>query len=383
MSATPQPLLFTPFTARGLTLRNRIVISPMCQYSAEDGHPTAWHRVHLGKLAAGGPGMVVLEATAVEARGRITYGDLGIWSDAHIDGLAKLADLIRVHGAVPGIQLGHAGRKASAQRPWHGNAALSEVDRQARGEQPWTAVAPSALAMTPEWPVPAALDEAGLAAVRGAFACAARRAAAAGFGAVEIHAAHGYLLHSFLSPFSNQRTDAYGGDLEGRMRFPLEVVEAVRATLPEEIALFVRISAVDGYEGGWSIEDSIAFAARLKALGVDVVDCSSGGIGGSATAGVQQTVKRGPGFQVPFARAVRAGAGIATMAVGLIVDPQQAETVLAEGSADLIAIAREALYNPNWPLQAARTLGADGDFHLWPPQYGWWLARRPVVKIPA
>ncbi len=374
-------MLFSPLRIRGAALKNRIVISPMCQYSAVKGHAQPWHTVHVGKLAGGGAAAVILEATAVQEQGRITHGDLGIWDDSQVQGLRHLADTIAAMGAVPGIQLGHAGRKASAQRPWHGGGPLTPADLAARGEAPWSTVAASALPLAPAWPTPQELDAGGLAGVCQAFVSAARRAAQAGFLIVELHAAHGYLLHTFLSPLSNQRRDSYGGSLEGRMKFPLEVAAAMRAALPEEVAMFVRISAVDGLEHGLEIKDSVEFAKRLKALSVDVVDCSSGGLGGSATAASSSphAVRRGPGFQVPFARQIRHEAGIATMAVGLIVDPVLAGQVVLEGSADLVAVGREPLNNPNWALHAARELGVDTDYQHWPDQYGWWLARRPPI----
>jgi 2,4-dienoyl-CoA reductase-like NADH-dependent reductase (Old Yellow Enzyme family) len=375
-------LLFSPLRLRGVDLPNRVLISPMCQYSALNGMAQRWHHVHLGKLAAGGAGTVMVEASAVEERGRITCGDIGAWSDAHLESLRAMAETIQAFGAVPAIQLGHAGRKGSSQRPWHGNGALTEADQRSSGDTMWQTVSSSSLPVADGWPAPRPLAESELREVCGAFASAARRAASAGFRMIEIHSAHGYLLHQFLSPLSNQRSDAYGGDFEGRVRFPLEVAQAVRRALPDDVVLSVRISSVDGLEGGWQLSDSIEYGKRLKALGVDIIDCSSGGIGGSATmaAASPHAVRRGPGFQVPFARALRQEAGIATMAVGLIVDAAQAEAILRADSADLIAIAREALYNPNWPLHAARALGVDQKFSAWPQQYGWWLARRPDIE---
>jgi len=370
-----QPLLFTPITLRGVTLKNRIVISPMCQYSAEDGFVTDWHFVHLGKFAQGGAAAVFVEATAVEPRGRITYGDVGIWSDAHADKLARIAKFVKSQGAVAGMQLAHAGRKASMQRPWHGNGPLNEVDQQ-RGETPWPIVAPSAIPMDEGWLAPAALGVDDLAKLREAWRLAVLRTVTAGFEILELHSAHGYLLHEFLSPLSNKRKDAYGGDRAGRMRFPLEVAETIRAAWPQDRPLFVRISSVDGLDGGWTLEDSVAYARELKARGVDVIDCSSGGLIGSATAA---RIPRGLGFQVPFADRIRREAGIATMSVGLIVEPQQAEAVLEAGSADLIAVAREALFDPNWPLHAQYVLAGaanEDPFTDWPHQYGWWLSRR-------
>ena len=320
----------------------------------------------------GGAGLVFAEAAAVEERGRITYGDLGIWSDAHADALKPAIRFIQGQGAAAGVQIAHAGRKASMQRPWHGNGPMDARDTE-RGETPWDPVAPSPLPMQEGWLMPAELDEAGLAQIREAFVAAARRVDAAGVDVLEVHGAHGYLLHSFLSPISNHRTDAWGGDRAGRMRFPLSVAKAVRAVWPENKPLFYRISSVDSVEGGWEIEDSVVFAGALKEIGVDIVDCSSGGIGGPATA---TRLPRQYGFQVPFSAQIRREAAVSTMAVGLIVEPDHAEEILQSGDADLIAIAREALYNPFWPHHAAKALGTDGRWEAWPEQYGWWLSRR-------
>jgi 2,4-dienoyl-CoA reductase-like NADH-dependent reductase (Old Yellow Enzyme family) len=369
------PLLFQPLELRGVRLRNRIVISPMCQYSAQDGQVTDWHFVHLGKFAQGGAGAVFVEATAVERRGRITHGDTGIWDDAHIAGLKRIAQFVKSQGAVPGLQLAHAGRKASMARPWHGNGPLTRADLE-RGDKPWSIIAPTDQPIDPSWIAPRAFKEGDFQAVLAAYRNAVRRAVAAGFDLLELHAAHGYLLHSFLSPLSNTRKDDYGGSLANRMRFPLEVAAEVRKAWPASKPLFVRTSSIDDVEGGWSLEDTVLFSRELKKLGVDVVDCSSGGIQGSATAATRTLVKRVPGFQVPFAERVRSEAGMKTMAVGLILTPQQAEEVLAAGRADLVAIGREALFDPNWPLHAALALGVDPEFAQWPEQYGWWLTRR-------
>jgi 2,4-dienoyl-CoA reductase-like NADH-dependent reductase (Old Yellow Enzyme family) len=368
-------LLFEPISLRDMRARNRIVLSPMCQYSAVDGKVGDWHLVHLGKFAQGGAGIVFVEATAVEARGRITHGDVGLWSDEHTPGLARIAAFLKKEGALPAIQLAHAGRKASMARPWYGNGPLTEADRK-RGDLQWGTVGPSPEPVAEGWQAPAQADEAELARVRDAFVAAARRADAAGFDVVEVHSAHGYLLHSFLSPISNHRADRYGGSLENRMRYPLEVVAAVRAAWPRGKPLFVRLSSIDDVEGGWSVEDTVRLASELARAGVDVVDCSSGGIAGSATAATKTFLRRTPGFQVPFAARVRREAGLKTMAVGLILEARQAEAVLQEGSADLVAVGREALFDPHWPLHAALELGADPDFAQWPQQYGWWLTRR-------
>lgn len=375
-----QPRLFTPITMRGVTSRNRIVISPMCQYSATDGVANDWHLVHLGKFAQGGAGVVMAEATAVTPEGRITHGDLGLWHDGQIAPLARIADFIRAQGAVPAVQLAHAGRKASMQRPWFGNAALTAEDH-ARGDMPWQIVAPSAIPMEQGWLMPHELTDADLNALRENWRLATLRAVKAGFDLLEVHCAHGYLLHEFLSPLSNKRADAYGGDRAGRMKYPLEIIETVRAAWPEDRPLFVRISSVDGVDGGIDIADSVAFVSAAKARGTDVIDCSSGGLMGSATAA---RIPRGYSFQVPFAEQIRRETDVATMAVGLILHPQQAEDILRDDKADLIAIGREALFDPNWPLHAELALtGKDvaregfGDvFGEWPKQYGWWLERR-------
>jgi 2,4-dienoyl-CoA reductase-like NADH-dependent reductase (Old Yellow Enzyme family) len=348
----------------------------MCQYSAEEGHVTDWHLVHLGKFAQGGAGVVFVEATAVEKRGRITHGDTGIWQDSHIEGLRRISRFVRSQGAVPAIQLAHAGRKASMARPWYGNGPLTHADLE-RGDKPWDIVAPSGTAVGEDWLKPRPLEMEDLQELKTSYADAARRAHQAGFEILELHAAHGYLLHTFLSPLSNLRKDEYGGTLENCMRFPLEVAKAARQAWPAENPLFVRVSSIDDdVEGGWSIEDTIAFAKELKTAGVDVVDCSSGGILGSATAATRTLLPRVPGFQIPFAERVRKEAEIKTMAVGLILTPQQAEEALQAGRADLIAVGREALYDPNWPLHAAAALGIDPEFARWPVQYGWWLTRR-------
>ena len=368
--------LFKPLQIRGLHIPNRLVISPMCQYSAGDGIANDWHLVHLGKFAQGGAGIVFTEAAAVQRRGRITHGDLGIWSDAHAQALAGITGFIRSMGSTSAIQLAHAGRKASMQRPWHGNGPLNDEDI-ARGEEPWKVIAPSAIPLGEGWLQPAEMGSGDIAQVVEDFAAAARRSNQAGFDIVEVHAAHGYLAASFLSPISNHRKDGYGGDRKGRSRMLLETVEAVRGEWPEEKPLFVRVSAVDGAPEGWSLDDTIALAKDLKELGVDVIDCSSGGILGAATA-----AKGAPpplGFQVPFAEAIKKQAGLSTQAVGLIVSPEQAEAVIAEGRADLVAIGREALLDPNWPVRAAVALGADVDWERWPQQYGWWLSRRAKV----
>ena len=372
-------LLFSPLTLRGLTIPNRAVVPPLCQYSAQEGMANDWHMVQLGRFAVGGFGLVFSEVVSVLREGRITHGDLGLWSDDHVAPLKRITDFFRSQGSVPAIQLGHAGRKGSMQRPWEGNGPLGP-EQFAKGETTWDIVSAVARPIAEGHLTPAALDAAGMARIVEAFATGARRARAAGFDAVEVHCAHGYLLHQFLSPLSNTRNDAHGGDLAGRMRFPLEVIRAVREAWPDTLPVFVRISAVDGMEGGWTMGDSLAFARAMKAIGVDVVDCSSGGIGGSATG--SKRVPRGYGFQVPYAAEIRRDAGLATMAVGLIIGPHQAEAALADGEADLIAIGREAMNNPNWALMARGVLEpgtTEEVFAPWPPQHGWWLEKRAAV----
>ncbi|WP_205470678.1 NADH:flavin oxidoreductase/NADH oxidase [Breoghania sp. L-A4] len=365
--------LFTPLTLRDVTLRNRIAVSPMCQYSAGDGLANDWHLVHLGKFAQGGAGLVFTEAAAVSRIGRITHGDLGIWSDEHAAALARITGFLRAHGAASGIQLGHAGRKASMQRPWEGNAALTGAEFAA-GDMAWPTLAPSALPVDDGWLVPRAMTIDDIAQTVADFASAARRADWCGFDVAEIHAAHGYLLASFLSPVSNKRDDAYGGSRENRARALFETVDAVRAVWPEQKPLFVRISSVDGSPDGWSLDDSVWLAGELKTRGVDVVDCSSGGISGSATAAKRAAPE--PGFQVPYAERIRRETGMKTQAVGLIFEPAQAEAIVASGQADIVALGREMLTDPNWPLHAADALGADTAFATWPKQYGWWLDKR-------
>lgn len=365
--------LFQPLELRGLKTRNRVVISPMCQYSAHEGHMDDWHVVHLGRFAIGGAGIVFTEATAVQKAGRITHGCPGLWSDSQIPGHARIAEFALRNGAIPAIQLAHAGRKSGMQRPWFGNGPLTDADF-ARGDMPWTPVGPSEIPVAEGWPLPHALSQGDIDALINDFVSAAKRALSAGYKIAEVHGAHGYLLHSFLSPLSNKRTDKYGGDLSGRMRLSLEVTQAVRAVWPSDLPLFFRTSAVDGPPEGWSLDDTVVLARELKRLGVDVMDCSSSGIAGSATANVPS--KRQPGFQVSYADRVRNDVEVATMAVGLITHAQQAEEILAQGQADLIAIGREALVNPMWALHAAQTLESDAEFEKWPEQSGWWLAAR-------
>ncbi|MDG4792505.1 NADH:flavin oxidoreductase/NADH oxidase [Micromonospora sp. WMMD1082] len=348
--------LFAPLTLRAVTLPNRIALAPMCQYSAgPDGLPTDWHLVHLGARAVGGAGLVMTEATAVSPEGRISPQDTGLWSGRHVDAWRPVTRFLAAQGAVPAVQLAHAGIKASTYRPWEPR----------RGGVPdaeggWVPVGPTAEPFLPEYRVPTALDEAGIAAVVEAFAAAATRAVDAGFTAVEVHAAHGYLLHEFLSPLTNHRADGWGGDRAGRMRLTLEVARAVRAAVGEDVPVLARISATDWVDGGWTVDDSVALAAELAAAGVDLVDCSSGGASPTAAVPV------GRGYQVPLAARVRREARVATGAVGLIVEPEHAEAIVADGEADLVLLGRELLRNPYWPHQAAAKLGADPS---WSPQY--------------
>lgn len=364
------PLLFQPLKLRGTTLRNRIVVSPMAMYCADDGHATPFHLQHYGKFAMGGAGMVFIEETAVTRTGRITNGCLGLWNDDQIDSLREIATAVRSHGSVPAIQISHGGRKGSAQRAWEGNGPLT-AENIANGDETWVPLGPSDKPFGPGWQTPEALTRAGLDEIRDAFVATARRALTAGFAIIELHMAHGYLLQSFLSPLANIRTDAYGGSLENRMRFPLEVARAVRNAIPDDVPLFARISATDWIDGGWTIDDSVVLTRELVACGVDVVDCSSGGnLSGGAT---NSSLTRGPGYQVPFSDRVRSDTGVLTQAVGFIRTPQMAEQVLRDGKADLIAIGRQMLFNPFWAHHAAEELGETRHFAHWPRPYGWWL----------
>ncbi len=349
-------MLFDPFTLRGVTLRNRIGVSPMCQYSSTDGFADDWHLVHLGSRAVGGAGLVMAEATAVEARGRISPHDLGLWKDEQIEPLARVARFVRGQGAVAALQLAHAGRNASVTRPWDGDKPVGPPDG-------WTPiVAPSALPFDEGYQTPLALPEPEIAAVVAAFGATAGRAARAGFQALEIHGAHGYLIHEFLSPVTNRRDDGWGGSFDNRVRFAVETVRAVRRAVPERMPLLMRLSTTDWLgEAGWTVEDSIALARRLKGEGVDLIDCSSGGIA------PRIAIDAGPGYQVPNAARIRAEAGIATAAIGFITSPAQAEQTIRSGQADLVFLAREMLRDPYWPLRAARELRAPLDA---PVQYG-------------
>jgi 2,4-dienoyl-CoA reductase-like NADH-dependent reductase (Old Yellow Enzyme family) len=367
-----EPLLFQSIQLRELVLSNRIVISPMCQHAAEAGHATPWHLVHLGKFALGGAGLILTESTAVDPRGRIGTADLGLWKDSQIEPLKSVVDFVHANGSAIGVQLAHAGRKAGSQPLWEGGAALAE-SRLAADAEPWERLGPSALPAGPGWSAPRALDADGIAEVVQSFVDATVRADKAGFDVVELHFGHGYLVASFLSPNSNHRQDEWGGDLPGRMRLALEIARKVRAVWPAGKPLFCRLSAVDGSVDGWSLGDSIVLSRELATCGVDVIDCSSGGLTEETRA---LPVPRGLGFQVPFSERIRNEAKIRTQAVGMIVDARQAEGVLAEGKADLIALGREALFDPYWAHHAALSLGADPGYQRWPVRHGVWLAKR-------
>lgn len=346
--------LFSAFKLRELTFRNRIFMSPMCQYSSNDGLPSDWHLVHLGSRAIGGAGMVMVEATAVSPEGRISPNDSGIWSDVHALAFTPIVRFLREQGAVAGIQLAHAGRKASTDRPWLGGDPMGPEKRG------WQPIAPSPLPFTPNHPMPREATTADLDEICTQFIDAGKRAKVAGFQTIEIHMAHGYLLHEFLSPLTNHRTDEYGGILENRMRFPLRVASAVREIWPSDLPVFVRISATDWADGGWDLSQSVVLCRKLKDIGIDLIDCSSGGLV------PQAVVPTGPGYQTPFATSIRKEVGIATGTVGFITEPVQAEQIIATGLADVVILARELLRNPYWPMQAAKALQVDLS---WPVQY--------------
>jgi 2,4-dienoyl-CoA reductase (NADPH2) len=352
--------LLSPLKIRNVTLKNRIVVSPMCQYTAKDGFADDWHLVHLGSRAAGGAGLVFTEATAVTAQGRITPGDLGIWSDAHIEPLTRIVKFVERMGSVPAIQLAHAGRKASCALPWEGGAGLSPA------QGGWPIVAPSAIPFSETNPMPQELDKAGIEVIIKAFADAANRAIKAGYKILEIHAAHGYLINEFLSPLTNKRTDEYGGSIQNRMRLLCEIVKRLRSLMPQNMPLFVRISATDWVEGGWDVNDSIELAKTLKPLGVDLIDTSSGGVVAHAKIPV------GPNYQVPLAADIRKGADIMTGAVGLITEPEQANAIITSGAADLAFLAREFLREPYWAIKAEAVLSQEPH---WPLQYGYAVRR--------
>jgi 2,4-dienoyl-CoA reductase-like NADH-dependent reductase (Old Yellow Enzyme family) len=361
-------VLFSPVRFRDLTLRNRVVVSPMCEYSSTDGFANDWHVVHLGSRAIGGAGLVFTEAIAVTAEGRISPQDLGIWKDAHVEQLARIAAFCAQHGAAWGTQLAHAGRKASTKAPWVGAGAVPPA------EGGWTPVAPGTDAFDPSYPVPLALDEDGIAGIVRAFADAAQRTLDAGGSVIELHAAHGYLIHQFLSPLVNRRTDRWGGSFENRVRLAVEVARSVRRVWPERLPLFVRLSATDYVAGGWDLDQSVALVQLLRGEGVDLIDASSGG----AVPVAPGTIPVGPLYQAPFADRIRRDAGIATGSVGLITEPADAEAIVAGGSADLVFLARELLRDPYWPLYAARALGATAD---WPKQYARAAGDRASMRV--
>jgi 2,4-dienoyl-CoA reductase-like NADH-dependent reductase (Old Yellow Enzyme family) len=368
-----RPKLFEPLTIRGLTLKNRLVVPPMVHYRAEQGNSCGtFHVVHLGRYALGGFGLVFVEATGVEEVGLINENDLGIWSEAQAESFKPLIAFMRRQNTAIGIQLAHGGRKSSSQTAMQGMGPLT-ADNLKAGAKIWQPVGPTAEPVAPGWLTPRQLTTDECRKMPATWATAARNAVKAGFDTIEVHMAHGYLLASFLSPVSNTRNDEYGGDRAGRMRLPLNIVEAVRREMPAAMPLFVRVSSVDGTAEGWNMDDTVALARELKAREVDVVDCSSGGISGAATAA---QVTRSLGFQVPFAERVRKDAGIATMAVGLILEAQQAERILQDGQADLIAIGRQSQYNPNIAHHWAHDLGINRRFEDWSPEYGWWLEKR-------
>ncbi|MBO67705.1 MAG: NADH:flavin oxidoreductase / NADH oxidase [Acidiferrobacteraceae bacterium] len=362
--------LFTKIKLRELVLKNRVVVSPMCQYMAVDGHVQDWHLAHHSRFALGGVGLAFVEATGVTRNGRITHGCTGIWNDQHISGLRKIVDLYKSQNVAVGIQIGHAGRRASAARPWDG---AQPIENGELDEAPWECFAPSAIPEQHGHPTPRCMTTSDIQETIDAFALATQRALDAGFDTIEIHGAHGYLIHSFFSPISNQRKDAYGGDLYKRMQFPLRVTEAVREIWPKEMPLFYRVSAVDGVPGGISIEDTAELAKELKSRGVDVIDCSSGGMTKPATLSKEKLAR---GYQVPYADYIRSAVGIKTMAVGLIIEPQEAEDILQNEQADLVAIAREMISNPNWTYHAALELDTDNPHDVLPDSYAFHLARR-------
>jgi len=373
--------LFSQLNIRGVTLRNRIVVSPLCMYSAVEGVAQPWHFAHLSTFARGKAGLVFTEATAVEAIGRITPRCLGIWTDEQARALQPITEFIKQMGCVPAIQLAHAGRKASTAPPFLGGKPLQQDSAEA-----WPVVGPSAAATGPGFPAPRELTTSDINDLVDRFVDAAKRSVTAGYEAIELHGAHGYLLHSFLSPIANLRSDKYGGSLAGRMRFPLEVSQAVRAAVGEDMPLFFRISAVDGIQGGWSMDDSVILARALGERGIDVVDCSSGGVSGAPRFRIDDSGKpltvnsaRKPGFQVPYAERIRRETSLQSMAVGVIIDPQQADDIIGSGSADLVALGRELMYDPFWPLHAAEALGVDPDFDMWPQQYSWGVDRRAQI----
>jgi 2,4-dienoyl-CoA reductase-like NADH-dependent reductase (Old Yellow Enzyme family) len=367
-----KPLLFTPLTIRDVTLRNRIVLAPMHQYAADRGLATDWHLMNVGRYAAGGCGLVMVESTKVERRGCGTVGDLGLWKDEFISGLSRITAFIKAQGATPAIQLGHSGRKARLTRPWEGQRPLTQDHPEMFDWDGWDLIAPSAVPHSDRMPMPRALSRAEIPELVARWGDAAARAHKAGFEVLEIHGAHGYLVHQFLSPVANRRNDEYGGSDTNRMRFALDVAESVRANWPDHKPLFMRLSCED--DAGWGPDQSVALARELKLRGIDVIDCSSGGI--LERSPMDSVRARQYGYQVPYAEKIRQEAEVMTMAVGHIVHADQAEAILQEGRADLVALARELMYSPNWALDAAQKLAADPDFTCVPPAMGWWLGKR-------
>lgn len=365
--------LFSPFTLGDLTFKNRVAVSPMSQYRAINGYANDWHMVHLGRFAMGGAALVYTEATAVEADGRRTHGDLGLWEDGQIKELKPIAEFISSEGAVPGIQLSHAGRKASERRPWDGETPVDQEDVLERDEAPWSACGPSAIPYADGWPTPTEMTEADIARAIQSFGDAARRSLEAGFKVIEVYAAHGFLIHQFLSPIANQRDDRWGGTAKNRRRFAVEVAHSIRANLPASYPLAFRLSATDWLDGGIEVEDAIETARALKEAGVDIIDCSTGGIGGKDR---PRRMVIEQGFQTPFAERIRKDVDIATMAVGFLWDAENCENIVASGKADMIALARELLDDPNWPLHTAAKLRSDENHAMWPIESGWWLMKR-------
>ncbi len=374
--------LFSPLTIRGVTLPNRIAVSPLCMYSALDGYAQSFHFAHLSTFARGKAGLVFTEATAINPVGRISPECLGIWSDKHALAIKPIVEFIHSMGVKAGIQLAHAGRKGATASPFNGGKPLPSDHPDA-----WQVVGPSAIAVMDGATQPTELSVQDIEQLVSDFVAAAKRSVDCGFDVIELHGAHGYLMNSFLSPIANQRSDQYGTDLAGRMRFPLEVARAVRAAVGEDMPLFFRISAEDRMPGGWTMDDSVALSKELGDAGIDVVDCSSGGIGGAPSFRANDEGKplksssaRTPGFQVPYAERIKKETSLQSMAVGVIIDPEQAESIIADGQADLVALGREIMYNPFWPLHAAQTLNVDTDFDLWPPQYKWAVDRRDQIR---
>ncbi|MBN35669.1 MAG: NADH:flavin oxidoreductase / NADH oxidase [Rhodospirillaceae bacterium] len=376
LSPDNAPLLFQPFTQRGLIAKNRIVVAPMCQYASDDGAPVDWHLVHMGRLAMGGAGISFVEESAVEARGRKTYRCSGLWKSEQVPAWRRVTDMIRSFGSVPAIQLGHSGRKGSCHGAMQDWAPLS-AENTRPDEPPWPALAPSPIPDSPAHPLPHVMDRDDIDTVVAAFARSAVLSREAGFNLIEIHGAHGYLIHQFLSPLSNQREDGYGGCRNNRMRFTLEVAEAVRAVWPDDLPLWWRASCVDGLGGAWDLDDTVELALALKCRGIDMIDCSSGGISGNTA---MPAVPRTPGYQVGFSDTIRRKAGIATCAVGEITEPKLAETILQQGQADVIALARELMLDANWPARAARQLGIETWWDVLPPAYAHRLERREQVR---